>query len=358
MRELSKVARSTRRPAKVLWKSQNEMVLASYPINVDQYFLRGRQLLEDTEKHFREKVLMGIDVDWYQMQSTGNSDFDTRGAGPFTDPADENGDVPLQNVDSKRFTDQIAEIGHLCQVQDGVLHWDTKHCLEWFTHINIAVSNIYIASHNFTLPGRGSEEMKWSPTNTAETRCHITQIKGTLGFLSNYHKGAFIAGIYKEILRLLPYRLARIVAIFWRLVRPVETVAFSKSMSLSDMANDQLRALYGSRIFASYGRQWDKDKATELLKAWFKDNLGVPIGINLHRHLAQALQRKFLKYGEKASNLSKAANEILGHGDEAGEMNYAVEEGSNLPISREELFVTVCSDYISLFGVAVYPPDS
>lgn len=113
MREFSKVTRSTQCPAKVLWKSQNKVVLASYFINIDQYFLGVLQLLENTEKHFYEKVLMGIDVNWYQMQFTGNSDIDTWSGGPFINPADKNGNVSLQNIGSKCFTDQITEISQL-----------------------------------------------------------------------------------------------------------------------------------------------------------------------------------------------------------------------------------------------------
>ena len=84
------------------------------------------------------------------------------------------------------------------------------------------------------------------------------------------------------------------------------------------------------------------------------DNLGFLIGINLHWHLAQALQRQFLMYTKSKSNIGKAANEILGHGKEAGEMNYAIKEGSSLPMSRAELFVCVGEHFITLFDVPVY----
>lgn len=355
MRELSRIARNTRRPAKVSWVDNDNLNLACYQINIPAYYAAVRNTLRKLVKHVEEKVLMGINVDWLEIPATENMDFATRGYGLFTGlPPEDGSETRMENPDSDRFFAEVLKAGKLCQFKDGALVFDRRQCQTWSSDIDIAWLDAYRVYHLVSLPGRGTEEAQWTPENTGPTRRHLINVKGTLAFLSNYHKGAFSSGIYKEILRLVPYTLAYIMAILGRLTRPVEMVTLAMFMGVSDEEREAIRYTYRTHVFASFGREWDSNKLSNAIKSWFRDNLNVPIGMNLHRHLAQALQRKYLSYDGKKNNMATTANAMLGHGDEAGEMNYAVEKGASLPISRAELFVNVCVDYIGLYGISTF----
>ena len=231
--KLSKIVRNTRQPPKVKWESKRDLLLVTRKINVDDYFSKVKQSLVNLDKYFNDKVLMGINVDWYTMPTTGNVDFETRGAGLFTDYPAVGDRFSIQNTDSDRFFAQVIEAGRLCHYEHGALKWDIQCFQEWSSFIDIATGQIYIAAHNLTIPGHVSEELKWSSTNDKETHCHIVAVNKTLAFLSNYHKGAFTSGIYKEILRLLPYTLSCMIVILHCLARPLKTVTLPKCMFLT-----------------------------------------------------------------------------------------------------------------------------
>ena len=121
--------------------------MATCKINVDDYFSKVKQSLVNLDKYFNNKVLMGINVDWYTMPTAGNVDFETCGAGLFTNcPAVDNS-FSIQNTDSDRFFAQVIEAGRLCHYEHGVLKWDIQCCQERSSFIDVATGQIYIAAH-------------------------------------------------------------------------------------------------------------------------------------------------------------------------------------------------------------------
>ncbi|KAI6094387.1 hypothetical protein EDD17DRAFT_1509907 [Pisolithus thermaeus] len=95
----------------------------------------------------------------------------------------------------------------------------------------------------------------------------------------NYNKTSATTGLHKYILQVIPFALATVITKLLQIMRPLEALALA------------------AKLFT--GRK---------------------------KHFAQALQQKFLTY-EKGSNLAKATNRAMGHGEEVADLNYAQEAG-------------------------------
>jgi hypothetical protein len=103
------------------------------------------------------------------------------------------------------------------------------------------------------------------------------------------------------------------------------------------------------------GKAWDSDRLSGIIRDWYASHLGLPISMRLHRHLAQALQRQLYQAGsnpvdQEIKKLNEAANLALGHGKEAGEMNYARENRDVLQMSQQETFERVGKDWLQFLG--------
>ena len=74
------------------------------------------------------------------------------------------------------------------------------------------------------IPGRGTEESFFSPTNTKTTRRHVffEPTVGTGGFSTNYDKGVNIIGTFKHIFRILPFWIFLVLYVLIRLIQPIE----------------------------------------------------------------------------------------------------------------------------------------
>jgi hypothetical protein len=210
-------------------------------------------------------------------------------------------------------------------------------------------SDVYCLMHILSLPGRGTEEAFYMWANGANGRRHLFVVAVIMAIISNYHKGHHTTGLYKQVLRLIPNELAYILAILLRVVRPIEATVVAQFYTPVDR-KQMMKRLYSTRIFVTYGQEWNADKLSLLMKTWWMKNMNLPIALNLHRQFAVGLQRRFVAY-PKSDPRRTAAQEAFAHGETADEMNYARQRGDpSIPLSRQTLFESVCKDYLRLYG--------
>jgi hypothetical protein len=319
------------------------MELQNFTIDIDQFFSRVRETLQDLRVHIREKVLFNIRTD-FRLPTTDTQDQATRGHTVFG-PSDE----CLNNIDAVAFLGALLNDGRLCHRRpDGRVVWDIRQVNQWLADIHRSWSDIYCLLHILTLSGRGTEEAFYQWANSAESRRHLFLVRHITAIISNYHKGHQVTGLYKQILRLIPNELGFLMAILLRIVRPIEATVvghfFTPAARKSRMKN-----LYSSRILVTYGQEWDSTRLSLLLKTWWMKNMQLPFALNLHRQFSVGLQRQFLAY-RNADPRATVAQEAFAHGEKADEMNYAKMRGDPaIPLSRQTLFEAVCKDWLALF---------
>jgi len=170
-----------------------------------------------------------------------------------------------------------------------------------------------------------------------------------MAIISNYHKGHQLTGLYKQIMRLIPNELAYLLAILLRIVRPIEATVVAQFFTPANRKL-KMKKLYATRIFVTYGQEWDSPKLALLLKTWWLSKMNLPFGLNLHRQFAVGLQRHVLTY-PKDDPRKAVAGEGFAHGKKGDEMNYARLHGDpTLPLSRLALFDSVCKGWLQIFG--------
>jgi len=196
----------------------------------------------------------------------------------------------LNNVDSAAFLGALLKDGRLCtRGPNGDIAWDIRQVNKWLADIHRSWSDIYCLLHILSLSGRGTEEALYQWANSAEGRRHLFLVNLILGIISNYHKGHHITGLYKQILRLIPNELGYLIAILLRLVRPIEVTVVGQFFTPASHKS-RVKKLYSSRIFVTYGQEWDSAKLSLMLKTWWTKNMNLPFGLNLHRQFSVGLE--------------------------------------------------------------------
>jgi hypothetical protein len=196
-----------------------------------------------------------------------------------------------------------------------------------------------------------TEQSLHTPINTLNSSRNFIFENGehTGGFRSGYHKGSFSTGKHKEILRLLPYRVFRLLYILNRIVRPIELAA------LFDL------------LIQPENRQATVDTYRERmnLQRFMQHGMGVKMGARPYRHFAIAIQRHYpaTNYGRyetdsKAQLYAIAADLMAGHTPEVAEMHYArlgnnVLTGSTLRAA----YIRVCKDWHAFLGFSTERDD-
>jgi hypothetical protein len=328
----------------ISWPSPRVMLLKDLRIDINQFISKVQQSLQDLRVHVREKVLFGIHTS-FKLPTTDTQDQRTRGYSAFGPP-----DESLKNVDSAAFLSALLKAGKLGhRAQDGRIVWNRQKVDQWLADIDRSWSDVYRQLHILSLSGRGTEEILSQWANSAEGRRHLFIVNLIMALISNYHKGHQTTGLYKQILRLMPNELGYVIAILLRVVRPIEATVAAKFYAPVGQKK-KMKKLYGKRLFVSFGRAWDSTKLSALLKGWWKENMGLPIAMNLHRQFTVGMQRQFVQYPEDDPKKS-AAQEAFAHGKRADELHYAKKHGdSNIPLSRQTLFEAICKDWLAVFG--------
>jgi hypothetical protein len=211
------------------------------------------------------------------------------------------------------------------------------------------------------LAGRASEEVLIQWTNEEFGACGNVRIRhGTVAIDTSYHKGTLFTGMHKNIIRLLPSRLARILYILLRVVRPVElmpTLKFCVPVG-AENANAAVK-LYRIRVFVSWGKVWTAALLSKILKAWFKKGLDIPMGFRMYRHFATCLQRRYIRYIKHTDpeDIQKAADAQAGRTIRTSEGNYAIEKKELNAVKRIRDFELVSAYWHEMCGLETYPPD-
>ena len=254
----------------VSWPLPRVMRLKDLEINIDQFFSRVKSSFQELRVHIHEKVLFGI-------PTADSQNEQTRGYSSFS-PAEES----LKNVDSAAFLGALLKDGKLCYSgPDNIIVWDCPWVNQWLAGIDRSWSDVYCLLHILSLPVRGSEEVLFQWANGPTCWSHLFIVNYIMAFISNYHKGYQTTGLYKQIVHLMPNELGYVLAILLRVVRPIEAIVVGKFFT-PDNQKSAMKLLYSTRIFITYGREWDSRRPSALLKACWKKNMDLPIAMNLH----------------------------------------------------------------------------
>jgi hypothetical protein len=116
-----------------------------------------------------------------------------------------------------------------------------------------------------------------------------------------------------------------------------------------DNQKSAMKKKYSTHIFITYGREWNSRRLSTLLKAWWGENMGLPIAMNLHRQFAVGMQREFVSYSQEDPRCAIVQHPFA-HEETADEMNYARLHGTpSIPLSRQTLFEAISKDWLREF---------
>lgn len=354
------------RPYVVQW-NQEELTIFAYKITKDRFAKFLQEELTKLEVFVKTEVLLGIslddlDIDCRIKNDMDDGDLQTDGRGAFLHEAT----LSLDNQDSRKFQRALAGVesdrGPVRKVK-GALHWDKSKSTAWLLCINIAWQLTYCLMHSLGgLAGRAAEEVLYAWTNELFGSPSNIRIRGdTIALNTTYHKGALVTGMHKYVVRLLPYRLSSIIYILLRIVRPAELNPILKFYTTTgEEYATNVAKLYRTRIFASWGKGWTTDYMSTSLKSWFNTGLGIPMGIRMYRHLATALQRRYIQYIQhlQPEDIQAVADAQAGRTENTSEAHYAVEKKQREPSKKIREFELVSAYWHEMLGIDTYAPES
>ncbi|KAH7918023.1 hypothetical protein BV22DRAFT_1134916 [Leucogyrophana mollusca] len=311
IRALTRVVQKA--PAKVFvhWNDDDGQVqIQGHAVNISDYKTCVQSTLQALIDHLDKKVLFGLKIEEIALTlpKEDSGDSDTQFHGLFSPSAD---DLEKDGDPAGAFLDALCDAGKLCKKSGDDIMWDTGKLAEWLVNVEKAWAEGYVLQHLLSIPGRMTEEELLQHANSKNSRRHLflSLTLKTLVTISNYSKNSFT-------------NIPR-----YPLIRPVQLLAALQFHGTTEEKAAEISELYRTRMYVTADRAWDGKRLSDLIQGWFMENLQVPFGARLHRHFAQALQRRFLKYTE-AGDLAAVANLAMGHGKEAGDMHYAMENGN------------------------------
>ncbi|KAG9308007.1 hypothetical protein JVU11DRAFT_12724 [Chiua virens] len=189
-----------------------------------------------------------------------------------------------------------------------------------------------------------SHQWQHATSTTSPRHLFVSQNLGTLITHSNYNKTTALTGQYSIFCELSLCSFSH----------PHKAPAHSSSRRDACFASNapagdrlEIQNTYATYIFVSHGKVWNSARLSASLRSWFLRELKVPFGLQLHRHFAQALQRRFLSY-KRTNELYKTANDVMGHGSEVADHHYAREtDDLNLDTSERHRMEQVGVDWIT-----------
>ncbi|RXW19830.1 hypothetical protein EST38_g6025 [Candolleomyces aberdarensis] len=299
--------RRARKRPNMQWVDDNLLLVDQNRFSLPDFFGFVDYQLESLEMFIRDEVLqhhtladLGIECDFSELKDAG--DVDTPGYSCLL-PKD-----GLSNPDSKRFMLKLVQQKNLVSPDrsgGGNLVWDSEKGWPWTGRIREATVRLYALTHILQgSPGRSTEENLMQIANTMAGRRHLFAENeiGTLAIFSDYWKGAKAQGRFKEILRVLPYRISRLLFILIRIVRPVERLFIVKSKLATERG--QIDGIYRSKLWSSGGLEIDARVLGDAVSAFFKrldrnekKPFGWISGLRPYRHLTVAIQRRRLSGG-------------------------------------------------------------
>lgn len=354
------------RPHVIHWNGE-ELSIFAHKITKDRFATFLQQELTKLETFIHTEVLLGISLTSLGISceiknAMDDGDLETDGLGPFLPEATPS----LDNVDSRKFLRALAEVGSDCgpvRRVNNALQWDQAKSTRWAHNIDVAWQLAYCLMHSLGgLAARAAEEVLLQWTNEKFGSPSNIRIRGdTIALHTTYHKGALVTGMHKYIVRLLPYRLSRIFYILLRIVRPVELIPILKFYTIAGEEYAAATAkLYQTRIFVSWGKVWTPTRMSIILKGWFNAGLAIPMGVRIYRHLATALQRRYIQYIKhlQPEDIQAAADGQAGRTESTSEGHYAVEKKQRDSSKKIRDYELVSAYWHEMLGIDTYAPKS
>lgn len=374
MHMFSLTSKSTPRPAIVAWNGEKVTIREGTVVEFRYYKDFLARTLKEVEKEMESKVLMGAytmsqveEVFGVSRMREPRPEEEVVGKGILIDVAT---CASMDNEDSEQLVNRLFELKCLGleQMQQGsettvLAFGDQEKALEWLMAIERAMEKVMVLCHILQgPPGRMTEESLQPLTNTENVRRSVVfeAEEGTGAFLSGYHKGSAISGLHRNVYRLLPYRVFRLLFVLVRLVRPLEMLALTDHVLVGQDAKKKMYRDYENHVFVSYGKVWTSTRLSRAIRRVFEEGMDVK-GMNgsTYRHFAIAVSRKYLyeltrrdlERREAEQRDARVADVMVGHTLEVSDMNYS--RTNNLPISslvREDC-IRVCKLWHQVHGV-------
>lgn len=347
---------SSRKRARVLWLDEKSLMLDHYNIDLDKFRSFVGFQLRSLEDFLREKVLLGhtlddlgIKVDFNALDDQGDttSPWYSPLLGNATTFQRENGDVVVLppvvtgNGDSEKLLEKLITDGKLLFRHGGEFIWKVGVAETWIDDIHEATCRAYCLTHiTQGAGGRVTEEAKMTCSNSRIGRRHLFVTPGhnTLCLFSNYWKGTAKSGTFKEVLRVIPYRVSRLLFILIRLVRPLALSYLGKHRFLGK-DREELVTTYNTSMWATLGFSLQSEQIYKIMRRFFtpsdKDEEKSPFdgefGTRFYRQFFVAVGRKHISSSPKYS-----LNPVMGD-DSTGDLqagrtsatsnqNYAIEK--------------------------------
>ena len=323
----------------VSWRDDDTMVLQQQTIHIHKFRTLLLGQLQLLEKFFHEKLLfggktseMGITIDFDSLQDS--TDITTRGYSPVLGSL--NG-----NSDSEKFMDFLLSKKVLLAIENSKLVWNIEEAESWTSNIYIATLLLFVLIHvTQGSPARITEEIYMQICNTLFGRRHLFALNGyaTLATWSNYWKGAQISGKFKEILRVMPCRVAKLLLILLRIIRPVEVLYLLRHrIPFDESERERVVVAYSSSLWAALGSPISANVMYESVSSFFRfpskePIFNFPFGVRLYRQFAAAVQKRHLhnispKYTKTLADAGTQAGDLqAGHTSQTSNAHYAREE--------------------------------
>lgn len=372
LHKMSVVSKATPRPDMIWWHG-DVVTVGEISVDVTKYKTFLQKKLNETEKFVEEHVLLDLfkiheldDICNISKLRDLSQAEDVLGNGILLDLRNSRFDNPQ----SAQLFLKMLQSGKLDIKLDtaGSIKFGKLAGLKWISDIDRALSETQSLCHTTQGPGVGrmTEQALQTPINTLNGSRNVIfeNGEGTGAFRTGYHKGSFTTGQHKEILRLLPYRVFRLLYVLTRIVRPIELTALFNLLIPPDNRQATVEA-YRERIWASYGRAWSPPLLSENLQRFMQRGMGVKMSARPYRHFAIAVQRHYsaTNYGRyetdsKAQLFAMAADLMAGHTSEVAEMHYARTDNNVLNSSTlKAAYIRVCKDWHTFLGFSTSRDD-
>jgi hypothetical protein len=342
MRVFSYALSKRRKIATVFWQNDHNLILGPHTINLNTFRSFILFHVEQLEDFIRTDVLFGktlhdldITVDFTTFSDSGNmTDLQYN---PLLESIQ-------GNPDSDTVLDCMLQEGSVVKINPNAnqMTWDPVASEQWLGNIHQAASRLQPLAHvTQGAPGRISEESKMQLTNTEVGRRHliILSFLNTIGIWSNYSKTTKVSGAFKEVLRVYPYRISRLLFILIRLIRPIEVLYHIQCRPQAlEIESELVVTAYKSRLWTSFGTAFTPDDMRSYLPALLmsedEDNqtpFPFRFGVRTYREFAAAVQRRHIqipiRYSRAVAQQDAQVGDLqAGRTTATSLQNYAVEK--------------------------------
>ncbi|KAG5222258.1 hypothetical protein IMY05_C3108000400 [Salix suchowensis] len=193
---------------------------------------------------------LGIDFDLFLVEDSG--DETTPGYGIFG---------KTNNPDSSTLMDAFIKKETFKDLENPKSQrYDEDKVQNWILEVEHAWGLLYPLIHILSgPPARGTEEASFTVCNLSGGRRHLFMAdyegERLLTIRSDYHKGLRTTSLVKEIWRVLPYGLARVLYVLLHLIRPIEMVLACDYIIPEDKVA-LAAAEYTSGLYVHRGKRW------------------------------------------------------------------------------------------------------